>query len=128
MTKLNIKSLSDIAKDGVSDLKEKAKVLDSLMGISTGYTQLDAILGGFLPGTLVTLGGRTSMGKTTFAINLLHNLGVEQQIPCLWLSLDETEKMTFSSFVSCSLKLDSKKLMNGMLDVGEWEVLDKGLS
>lgn len=128
MKKLNIRSLSDIAKAGVSDLKNKASMSDYLMGISTGYAQLDAILGGFLPGTLVTIGGRTSMGKTTFAINLLHNLGVEQQIPCLWVSLDEAEKMTFSSLVSCSLKLNSKTLMNGMLDAGEWEVLDKGFS
>lgn len=127
MTKLNIKSLSDMAKDSVSDLMEKSQKSDFLMGISTGYDQLDAMLGGFMPGTLVTIGGRTGMGKTTFAINVLYNLGVRQHTPCLWVSLEATEMMTFSAFVACALKLDSRKLMNGMLDADEWEVLDKGL-
>lgn len=44
---------------------------DQLIGISTGFEKLDNILGGFVEGTLVTIEGRTGMGKTTFAFNLL---------------------------------------------------------
>ena len=39
---------------------------DYLIGLSTGFEKLDDIIGGFVEGTLVTIGGRTGMGKTAF--------------------------------------------------------------
>ena len=39
------------------------------MGISSGLTDLDAKIGGFLPGQLIVVAGRPAMGKTTFAMS-----------------------------------------------------------
>lgn len=39
--------------------------------ISTGFSHIDAITGGFFPGSLTYLGARTSMGKTTFLLHFL---------------------------------------------------------
>lgn len=42
--------------------------------IKTGFKQFDTIAGGFLPGHLIILGARTSIGKTSFALCLAHNV------------------------------------------------------
>jgi len=42
--------------------------------LSTGWPRLDGILGGLKPGELIVLGGRPSMGKTSFALNLAKNV------------------------------------------------------
>jgi replicative DNA helicase len=42
-------------------------------GISTGYKILDDTLGSFQNGYVYTIGARTSMGKTTFMLNLIKN-------------------------------------------------------
>jgi len=39
-------------------------------GIKTGYPGLDDLTSGFLPGELIVLAARTSMGKTAFALNI----------------------------------------------------------
>lgn len=44
---------------------------DSGILLSTGITELDEFLGGLLPGEVVTLGARTSSGKTSLAVNIV---------------------------------------------------------
>jgi replicative DNA helicase len=43
-------------------------------GISSGYKILDETLGFFRNGCIYFIGARTSMGKTTFILNLMHNI------------------------------------------------------
>lgn len=44
------------------------------IGISSGYFKLDKMLGYFRPGKVYYIGARTSMGKTTFILNLIFNM------------------------------------------------------
>lgn len=55
--------------------------------IKTGYASLDdKICGGLLPG-LIVLGGASSLGKSTFALNLAANIS-KNNIPVLYYSLE----------------------------------------
>ncbi|MGN0552845.1 MAG: DnaB-like helicase C-terminal domain-containing protein [Oscillospiraceae bacterium] len=55
--------------------------------IKTGYASLDdKICGGLLPG-LIVLGGASSLGKSTFALNLATNIS-KNNIPVLYYSLE----------------------------------------
>ncbi|MFB0559269.1 MAG: replicative DNA helicase, partial [Dehalococcoidales bacterium] len=44
----------------------------------SGFTGLDELLGGFQHSDLIVVGGRPSMGKTTFVLNVARNAAVEQ--------------------------------------------------
>lgn len=46
---------------------------DKLSGVTTGYIDLDKLLGGLNNSDLLILAGRPSMGKTAFAVNLALN-------------------------------------------------------
>jgi replicative DNA helicase len=46
-------------------------------GIPCGYKILDETLGFFRNSCIYYIGARTSMGKTTFALNLMHNMNVK---------------------------------------------------
>ena len=66
--------------------------------IPTGFPQLDSILnGGFIKGTLATVGARPSTGKTTFALNIAsHN--ADKKI--LFFSLEMTSRMIYDRLIS----------------------------
>lgn len=100
---------------------------DHLIGLSTGFERLDEVLGGLVEGTLVTLGGRTGMGKTAFAFNLLRNLSIEKNIPSLYISLESTELLCTNTLIACTLNIKYRTLLSGQLIAEEWEKLDKGL-
>ena len=102
--------------------------LDHLIGLSTGFERLDEVLGGLVEGTLVTIGGRTGMGKTAFAFNLLKNLTIEKNIPSLYISLESTEQLCTNMLIACTLNIKYRGLLSGQLVAEEWEKMDKGLS
>ena len=121
-----MKEIKESIENSVKRLQEASP--DQLIGISTGFEKLDDILGGFVEGTLVTIGGRTGMGKTAFAFNLLKNLSVDKKIPSLYISLESTEQMCINTLIACTLGIKYRALLSGQLVAEEWEKLDKELS
>ena len=99
-----------------------------LIGMSTGFERLDKVLGGLVEGTLVTIGGRTGMGKTAFAFNLLRNLSIEKIISTLYISLESTEQLCTNMLIACTLNIKYRGLLSSQLVVEEWEKIDKELS
>lgn len=75
--------------------------------ISTGFKLMDELLnGGFIKGTVTTIGARPSTGKTTFAINIAsHN----RQIKTLFFSLEMSAGMIYDRIMADYLNEDYTK-------------------
>lgn len=63
-------------------LKERRAV-----GLTTGYGDLDGIIGGLGPGQLVILAARPAMGKTALGLNIASQVAADE-IPVLFVSLE----------------------------------------
>jgi replicative DNA helicase len=75
-------------------------------GALTGFDDLDRMIGGLAPG-LHLLASRPSMGKTTFMLNIVEHMSVENKLPCLIFSSDSTSYeltrcMVFSRARQCA--------------------------
>lgn len=91
--------------------QEKSKVL------ITGFSQLDEILSEARQGSLITIGGRPSMGKTSFALSILLNL-LRQNKKCIFFSFDYGTKIIlkrlFAQITDISLLgLSNNKMLEG---------------
>jgi replicative DNA helicase len=64
-------SFKDRLEAWYDDLEKRASSEDQITGIATGYEDLDIALNGFQEDDLVIIGARPSMGKTSFALNLI---------------------------------------------------------
>lgn len=72
----------------LSRIQAAAEGAADIGGISTGYPELDLLLGGGLPNeTLTVLAGRPSMGKTAFALALEQRISM-RGVPTLTFSLE----------------------------------------
>lgn len=61
-------------------------------GLRTGFMTLDRLIGGFKPGHLIVLAAGTSMGKTTFALNVARNvLKRKEPVGIISLEMDSIE-------------------------------------
>ena len=60
---------------------------DSPSTMLTGFQCIDQLVGGLHSGSVITIGARTGMGKTSFALSLSINLAIKNNIPCLYLSV-----------------------------------------
>lgn len=60
--------------DYVKELERRSDSSGQLLGLSTGFDDLDAVLKGLRNGNMIVVAGRPSMGKSTFALNIAtHN-------------------------------------------------------
>ncbi len=68
---------------------EAVEVADNpVKGVSCGYQHIDSRLGGLMPGDLIIIAGRPSMGKTALAMNIAEHVAARQQV--LVFSLEMT--------------------------------------
>lgn len=80
-------------------------------GITTGFLQLDELLGGFKPGQLIVLAARPSMGKTALAVNLAQAIATRGTV--LFFSLEQTRR-------ELSERLLAGKLGCSVLELRSW--------
>ena len=111
--------------------KELSHVIKSMQGktspgLLTGFESIDRMTGGFQPGNLIVLGGRTSSGKTSLAVNFAYNLAFSGK-KILFVSLEMTKSELFKKIISLDTNIPYEKLRSGWLTTEEREIInDKG--
>ena len=78
--------------------------------ILTGFTALDDCLGGLQRSDLIILAARTSLGKTSLALNIARNAAVNQKACVALFSLEMSRETIVQRFLSSEAELDSTKV------------------
>lgn len=98
----NLAYIVDTFKDSMNvSLKETL--------IQSGFKDLDSFMGGFERSDLIILAGATSMGKTSFALNLAKNILLNKHIIALF-SLEMTSQQLISRLISVDARVPLKKI------------------
>lgn len=101
-----------------------AKNPNAVTGLRTGYFALDkALNGGFQKGGLFLVAARPGVGKTSLAMNMVTNAGLDSNATIAVFSLEMTG-VELAQRALCSIALvDMKKALNGELTADEWTAL-----
>jgi replicative DNA helicase len=90
-----------------------------LTGVPSGFTELDSMLGGMQNGDFLVVAARPSMGKTALGLSILEYVGIVENIPCAFFSL-EMSKLQVAQRMMCShAQVDLHKLRHGRLTDSE---------
>src|SRR5690554_6455948 len=85
-----------------------------LAPISSGFTTVDSLIGGFRTGEYVVIGGRPGMGKTQLLVNLAIQISA-QQIPVLYFTIDLSGAMLTKRFLATISKVPLHTIVNSKL-------------
>ncbi len=94
-------------------LRDRYRSGQTLMGISSGLTDLDAKIGGFQPGQLIVVAGRPAMGKTTFAMSCSIHAALKERKSVLALSLEMSNGQLIDRAVASVGKIPLNMIRNG---------------
>ncbi len=109
--------------EALNQINEASKREGKISGLATGFTDLDNMTSGFLPGNLVILAARPAMGKTALALSIAENISVKNKKPVLVFSLEMSGAELVKRILSMESGVDSMKYKSGELDEGEMECL-----
>jgi replicative DNA helicase len=98
----------------------------AVSGLGTGFRDLDELTSGLQNGELIIVAGRPSMGKTSFALNIVQHVGVQLRLPVVIFSLEMSKEQLARNMLCSYARLDSHKLRQGRLssDAEHGKLLD----
>ncbi|HMY01180.1 MAG TPA: replicative DNA helicase, partial [Agitococcus sp.] len=93
---------------------------EPLTGLSTGFTDLDKRTSGLQGGSLVIVAARPSMGKTTFAMNLVESIIFNTDLPALVFSMEMPSEQLLLRMLSSIGGVDQGRVRSGKLEDEDW--------
>ena len=111
------------------DIKVKGDLnKDELVGVTTGFYDLDNITSGLHKSDLIILAARPSMGKTAFALNLAQNVALKGKKGVAIFSLEMPKQQLVSRMLCAEAEVDSQRVRTGNLQPKDWEKLVDGMT
>lgn len=118
-------NLAEISGQVVKNIDLISSTHKPVVGVATGFSDLDHITGGFRPGQFIIVAARPAMGKTAFALNVASHVAVELgkkvAVFTMEMGADEVVMRMFSSLVKVNMDsmlkgfgMDEEKLIRIM--------------
>ena len=120
-------SLYDVMMENISQIDAMASTEGKLIGLTTGFVDLDEKTAGLQKSNLIIIAARPAMGKTAFVLNLAQNAALKADAKVLIFSLEMSKEELGMRMLSSDTCIDLAKLKTGDLNRGEWEDLYIGI-
>ncbi len=91
-----------------------------ILGVPTGLSQLDALLGGLQPSDLIILAARPSVGKTSLALNIAQHAAVRERKKVAVFSLEMSKEQLALRLLSAESGINPRPLQTGFVDETDW--------
>lgn len=92
-----------------------------VLGVPTGFRDLDKLTGGLQKSDLIILAARPSVGKTSLALGVAYNAAVRHQLRVGIYSLEMSAEQLVQRLLSMETGVDSHRLRQGFIDDDEWQ-------
>ncbi len=115
----DFESLGTILGDYLEQMELRAADEEGGRGIPTGFIDLEKMTGGLQRSDLIILAARPSMGKSTWALNIVQNAAIRHHVTCAVFSLEMSKQQLAHRLLCSESGVDATKLRLGMINDGE---------
>lgn len=120
--------INNILAKTIDRIDELFNSNNALTGVTTGFTDLDKKTNGLQPSDLIIIAGRPSMGKTSFAMNLVENAALRTDKAVLVYSLEMPAESLAMRMLSSLGHIEQGKIRTGRLDEDDWPRLTSAIN
>lgn len=120
--------LKEILIETYNKIEELYSKKSHIIGVPTGFSDLDRITAGLQPSDLILLAARPAMGKTSFALNIVQNAALRANVPVAVFSLEMSKEQLVTRMICSEAMIDSHKLRTGNLEDEEWKRFAKAIA
>ena len=95
----------------------------SVIGVPSGFSDLDVKTTGFQNGDLIIIAGRPGMGKTSFALNMMRNAAIDSNKKIGFFSLEMANDQLAMRLLCAEARVDSNLVRSGNLPKSQYKNL-----
>ncbi len=120
----SFKKMDSLVEEAYTELSKIASQGDSIIGVPTGFRDVDDLFHGLRGGDLVILAARPGVGKTAFALNMAVN-AAKAGTAVAFFSLEMSAGQLVQRIVGAEARVNLSKLRSGKVQEGDWgQILD----
>ncbi len=123
----DIVHIRDVLPTSYEQIEERFENKGSLMGVATGFYDLDNYTSGLQQSDLVILAARPSMGKTAFCLNILTHVALREKKPVLMFSLEMSKEQLALRMLCSEAEIDAQRIRTGELTMKDFEKLSRAM-
>ena len=120
-SRIDFSLLRDILAEYMQKLDQLHEHRGNIVGVPTGFTDLDRLTGGLQRSDLIILAARPAVGKTSLSLSLAHNAAVKYQHSVAIFSLEMSKEQLVQRLLSMDAGIDQQRLRTGWIEDEEWE-------
>lgn len=112
--------IKEVLVNTFDNLEELATRESGLIGVPSGFIDLDNRTLGFTPGQLIIVAARPAMGKSAFALNVVTHAALKAGKACAYFSLEMSKEELVGRILASESMVDSSKIRSGKLEDEDW--------
>ena len=112
------------AMERISVLMESGQ---GVVGVPSGFHDLDRLTGGFKDSDLIIVAGRPSMGKTSFVLNVGLHAALEAKKSVAIFSLEMSKEQLTERLLTEQAQIDAQRMHRGLLSEAEFDRVSNAL-
>lgn len=111
----------DIGPELIAELESNAEREDGLLGISTGFQELDQKLNGLRAGQMVIVAARPGAGKSTLAMDFCRAAAIHNNVAAAYFSLEMSGIELSMRLLSAETGIFLDRMIKGNLEPRDWQ-------
>jgi replicative DNA helicase len=122
-----VRSIYELLGESMDLLETLYDRSSAITGVPTGFHDLDRLLAGLQPSSLVIIGARPAMGKTSLALSMATHAAKVARVPTLVFSLEMSHMEITQRILSAEARVDATHLRTGSLSEVEWHQVQRAV-
>ena len=116
------RKMDELVAEAYEQITLLANQRNHVVGVPTGFKDVDDLIHGFRGGDLVILAARPGVGKTSFALNLATN-AAKAGVAVTFFSLEMGAEQLVQRILCSEARVSLSKLRSGLIAEGDWGAL-----
>lgn len=113
-------SIRDLLAQSMEQLEALSSRQTEVVGVPTGFRDLDARLSGLQKQNLVLVAARPAMGKSSLVLNIAHHAALNEGVPVVIFSLEMSQMEIVQRLICAEARVDTQRLRTGHLTDADW--------
>jgi replicative DNA helicase len=113
-------TLGDSLQAALDDIEAAANRGGEMVGVPTGFTELDDLTHGLHPGQLIIVAARPAVGKSTLCVDFVRNAAIRYNKPAILFSLEMGRSEIAMRMLSAETSIPLQNMRKGTLENSDW--------
>ena len=115
--------LSEVLDQTLTEIEAAAGRTDEMIGVPTGFIELDELTHGLHPGQMIVVAARPAVGKSTLGIDIVRTAAIKHNLASVVFSLEMSRTEITMRILSAEATIQLQDLRKGLKGQEQWNKL-----